>query len=160
MRFRKIFSLNLNLNLFYIVMEHIHKTRLRVRYQETDNMGIVYYSNYFIYFEVARTECFRNLGIAYTELEKRGTYLVVVEAFCNYILPVHYDDIIEIDASVIKSTKSKLQFDYKVFNLGRDSHSNSKAKLSSTGFTRHVFINRNARPIKIPASLEEVLNKN
>lgn len=123
-------------------------------------MGIVYYSNYFIYFEVARTECFRNLGIVYTELERKGVYLVVVEAFCNYILLVHYDDIIEIDTSVIKSSKSKLQFDYKVFNLGQDSNSSSKAKLASTGFTRHVFINKNARPIKLPGILEQILNKN
>lgn len=141
-------------------MVNIHKTRIRVRYQETDNMGIVYYSNYFIYFEVARTECFRNLGIVYTELERRGIYLVVFEAFCNYLLPVRYDDMIEIDTSVVKSSKSKLQFDYKVFNLGQDLSLNLKAKLASTGFTRHVFINKNARPIKIPDHLEEVLNKN
>ncbi|MBM3254599.1 MAG: acyl-CoA thioesterase, partial [Candidatus Omnitrophica bacterium] len=79
---------------------HAHKTRIRVRYQETNNMGIVYYSNYFVYFEVARTECFRDIGIVYTEIEKNGIYLVVVEAFCSYILPVRYDDVIEIETSV------------------------------------------------------------
>jgi len=135
---------------------HAHKTRIRVRYQETNNMGIVYYSNYFVYFEVARTECFRDIGIVYTEIEKNGIYLVVVEAFCSYILPVRYDDVIEIETSVIKSGKSKLQFNYKVFNFGQNPCLNLKPKLASTGFTKHIFINKNARPIKLPGMLEKI----
>jgi acyl-CoA thioester hydrolase len=118
-------------------------------------MGIVYYSNYFVYFEVARTEHFRDLGIEYKELEKKGIYLVVLEALCNYILPARYDDLLEIKTSFRKNDKSKLQFDYMVLNLSLSTL--SKEKSSATGYTTHVFVNKNARPIKIPGPIEKFL---
>lgn len=118
-------------------------------------MGIVYYSNYFVYFEVARTEHFRDLGIEYRELEKKGFYLVVLEALCNYTLPARYDDLLEIRTSFKKNGKSKLQFDYTVFNLSLNNL--SKGKSSAEGYTTHVFVNKNARPIKIPRPIEKFL---
>lgn len=118
-------------------------------------MGIVYYSNYFVYFEVARTEHFRDLGIEYKELEKKGFYLVVLEALCNYASPARYDDLLEIRTSFRKNGKSKLRFEYTVFNISLNNLSSEKS--SAEGYTTHVFVNKNARPIKIPGPIEKFI---
>ena len=115
-------------------------------------MGVVYYSNYFVYFEVARTECFRELGLIYTEMEQKGMFLVVCEAFCKYISPVRYDDVIEITASFKKISDLKLRFDYRVHNITPGKGS----KLLSTGYTTHVFVGKNSRPIKIPSCVNRL----
>lgn len=125
-------------------------TTLRVRYEETDQMKVVYYSKYLVWFEVARTEYLRNLGISYKELEKRGLFLVVAEANCLYKSPARYDDLLEIETEVYGIKNTSLSFKYQV---KRDS------ELIAEGSTAHVFVNENGKPTRIPEELKRLLLK-
>ncbi|OLN31477.1 acyl-CoA thioesterase [Desulfosporosinus metallidurans] len=112
------------------------KTSLRVRYAETDQMGIVYHSNYLIWFEVGRSELFRELNLPYTLFEEQGLGLAVVEANCRYRKPTHYDDELVI-VTEIKSISSKtVIFSYHVYR---------QETLLAEGKTVHVFINKEGR---------------
>ncbi len=122
-----------------------HKTIIRVRYQETDNMGLVYYANYLVWFEVARTEYLRAAGISYRELENKGLYLVVAKAVCEYKSPARYDDQIAVETWVPSMRNSSLSFEYNVTLGGR---------LLAAGITDHVFVNKNGRPARIPGWLK------
>jgi acyl-CoA thioester hydrolase len=126
----------------------ICNTSIRVRYQETDNMGVVYYSNYFVWFEVARTEHLKIRGISYRELEKKGMYMMVASASCQYKHPARYDDEIRIESSIPEIKNSSLKFAYKV-HLGD--------KVIATGETLHVMTNKEGRPIRIPQELKDSL---
>lgn len=112
------------------------KTRLRVRYAETDQMGIVYHSNYLIWFEVGRSELFRELNLPYTMFEKQGLGLAVVEANCRYRKPTHYDDELIIVTEIADMTSRKITFSYEVFR---------EKTLLAEGKTVHVFINKEGR---------------
>lgn len=112
------------------------ETRLRVRYAETDQMGIVYHSNYLIWFEVGRSELFRELDLPYTMFEEQGLGLAVVEASCRYRKPTHYDDELIIVTEVEQMTSKKIIFSYKVFR---------EKTLLAEGKTLHVFINKEGR---------------
>ncbi|WP_417848712.1 acyl-CoA thioesterase [Thalassoglobus sp.] len=87
---------------------------IRVRYCETDAMGVLHHMNYLAYFEVARTELFRERGGNYRELEERGFFLVIVKAECNYKRPSHYDDLLRIRVRVSKLTGAKLEHEYEI----------------------------------------------
>jgi acyl-CoA thioester hydrolase len=108
------------------------QTPIRVRYAETDQMGIVYHSNYLIWFEVGRTELFRELGLPYTAFEEQGLALAVVEASCRYRRPARYDDNLIIETRVEKFSSRKVIFTYQVF---RDK------TLLTEGETVHIFLN-------------------
>ena len=126
-----------------------YKTSIRVRYEETDRMGVAYYGNYFTWFEVARTELFRSLGLSYRELEeKSGVNLMVVSASCSYKSPVTYDDLLTIETAISKTKNSSISFSYK---MHRDS------AIIAIGETAHVFTNKNGRPIKIPQEVKGAL---
>ena len=125
----------------------IHEAQMRVRYQETDNMGVVYYANYFVWFEVARTEYLRSIGISYRHLEEKGMYLMVVSATCQYKHPARYDDIIRIQSWISEMRNSSLKFEYKVF---------IKDKIISTGDSVHVFTDRSGKPIRIPKEIRDL----
>ncbi|MBI4397953.1 MAG: acyl-CoA thioesterase, partial [Candidatus Omnitrophica bacterium] len=120
---------------------------IRVRYAETDQMGVTYYGSYFVWFEVARTEYFRNKGIVYTEMEKNGIFLAVVECRCRYVAPSRYDDELVVCTSVAKLGDTSIHFAYGV------SEKKSNGKIAE-GSSVHVFVNRNIQPIRMP---EEVL---
>ena len=130
-------------------MAKTHKTELRVRYQETDNMGVVYYANYFIWFEVARTEYLRSFGLNYRELEDKGLFLMVVEATCRYKSPVKYDDIVMIETHIPEVKNSSLKFAHKLYVGDR---------LIATGESVHVFTNKSARPMRIPDEVRDVIS--
>lgn len=126
-----------------------HRTAIRVRYKETDRMGVVYYANYFVWFEIARTEYFRKRNLSYRELEeKKGLHLMVVDAYCDYKAPAAYDDLVFAETSIENIKNTSLQFVYKIF---RDS------VLLATGRTTHVFTNKSGKPIKIPEEIKEAL---
>lgn len=112
------------------------KTRLRVRYAETDQMGIVYHSNYLIWFEVGRAELFRELNLPYTKFEEQGLGLAVVEASCKYRKPTHYDDELVIVTEIEDITSKKIIFSYKIYR---------EETLLAEGETIHVFINKEGR---------------
>ena len=93
------------------------ETKIRVRYAETDQMGVVYHSNYFPYFEVARVESFRQLGVSYAEIEKMGVIMPVVDVHARYLRPALYDDLLTIKTSLKElPLHHKVEFHHEVFN--------------------------------------------
>ena len=112
------------------------KTRLRVRYAETDQMGVVYHSNYLVWFEVGRSELFRGLNLPYTEFEKQGLGLAVVEANCRYRKPAHYDDELIIVTEMENMNSRSITFSYHLYR---------EEILLAEGKTVHVFINKEGR---------------
>lgn len=123
-----------------------HKTTIRVRYADTDMMQFVYNGKYLEYFEVGRTELLRHYGLAYSELEKLGYQLPLLEANLKYIKPAVYDDELEIEAIVEKIHTPKLFIKYNVCRK-------SDNELLVEGFTEHIFIKtetkKAVRPPKI-----------
>ncbi len=126
------------------------ESQIRVRYQETDNMGVVYYANYLVWFEVARTEYLRSRGMAYKDLEaEKGIYLMVASVSCQYKAPARYDDVVRIQTWVSELKNSSMKFEYKLF-IGE--------KLIATGDSVHVFANRAGRPTRIPDELRRLFH--
>ena len=125
----------------------VHETTIRVRYQETDSMGVVYYANYLVWFEVARTEYMRASGICYRAMEEKGMYMMVAEVRCRYKAPARYDDIVRIQAWIPKIKNSSMQFEYKLC-IGD--------KLIATGESIHVFTGRSGRPVRIPEEIRRL----
>lgn len=114
------------------------ETKLRVRYAETDQMGIVYHSNYLIWFEVGRTELFRDIDLPYTVFEDQGLGLAVIEATCRYRRPARYDDDLLIITQVDEFSSRRVVFSYQV---RKDDH------LLTEGKTVHMFINKEGRVV-------------
>jgi acyl-CoA thioester hydrolase len=92
--------------------------QIRVRYAETDRMGLLHHANYLIYFEQARTELLRAHHGAYKELEDQGYYLVIVKAEIKYKSPAHYDDVLTIRTTVVRTTPIRIEHRYEVFREG------------------------------------------
>ena len=92
------------------------KTQVRVRYAETDQMGYVYYGNYLTYYEVARVECLRQIGVVYKDLEGMGIMMPVRESHSTYIAPAKYDELLTIVTQVPEMPTAKMKFRYKVLN--------------------------------------------
>lgn len=113
---------------------------LRVRYQETDQMGVVYHANYLNWFEVGRTELIRELGMPYQTLEARGLLLPVIEADLKFRSPARYDDLVMIDTKVIDATNLRIRFAYEI-TRGEE--------LLVSGGTHHVWLNRDWKPVRI-----------
>ena len=120
------------------------ETRLRVRYAETDQMGIVYHANYLVWMEVGRVEYCRSAGIVYRDLERdEGILLAVVEARCRYVSPARYDEEVTVGTWIEDANPRMLRFGYEMVE------SASQRKLA-TGETRHIFCNRERKPMKLP----------
>lgn len=117
-----------------------NKVNIRVRYQETDQMGVVYHSNYLIWFEVGRAEMIRDLGLTYAEMEKMGVMMPVTFANVQYKAPAHYDDKITIITEVMKLSPVRIEFAYQVL---RDDD------LLAEGGTGHAFVNLEGKPIRL-----------
>ncbi len=118
---------------------------VRVRYSETDQMGVVYYANYMVWFEMVRTEFFRNNGMSYRDLEKKDKiFLPVVEVSCKYKIPLKYDDKITVAAKLVEMGVSRIVFEYEI---------RRGDKLTTTGVTKHVFINEKGLPVRVPAKV-------
>jgi len=92
--------------------------QIRVRYAETDRMGLLHHANYLVYFEQARTELLRTRGVAYKDLEDQGYFLVIVKAEVKYKSPAHYDDVLTIRTTVTRTTPIRLEHRYEVFRGG------------------------------------------
>jgi acyl-CoA thioester hydrolase len=121
-----------------------HETRLRVRYAETDQMGVVYYANYMIWMEVGRAEYCRAAGIRYRDMEKGdGILLAVVEAHCRYLRPARYDDEIAVRTWISNASRRAVEFEYEI----RDAHS---TRTLAAGSTKHVFLGADLKPAKLP----------
>ncbi len=127
-----------------------NEIELRVSYAETDQMGMVYYANYLVYFERGRTEWLRASGLAYRDLEEKGIFFPVIEASLKYTAPARYDDVIKVVTSVSDVGQASIEFSYEIF---------LKNKLITTGKTRHPLVNRDFRPRRFPEELKEMLVK-
>lgn len=125
---------------------------LTVRYAETDRMGIVHHSNYPVWFEVGRTEYIKQNGISYSEVEKQGILLPLLELKCKFINSSTYEDKIIVRTSIKSYTKTRLNFYYEVFK-----ESNMDTPIT-TGETIHVWTNTNLRPINLQKYNEELYN--
>ncbi|MGB3241991.1 MAG: thioesterase family protein [Candidatus Omnitrophota bacterium] len=126
-----------------------HTIELRVRYEETDQMGVAYYANYLVWFEIARTEFFRAKGIVYRQIEEKDKiFLPVVEAYCRYRSPLRYDDLATITTKIAETGNSRISFDYEV---------KKGENVVATGKTKHAFINEKGKPIPVPAKVKNAL---
>ncbi|HHV52619.1 MAG TPA: acyl-CoA thioesterase [Synergistaceae bacterium] len=124
-------------------MAPVVESRLRVRYGETDNMGVVYYANYLTYFEVGRTDYCRAMGIPYSEWEAAGVYMPVVEVRCRYKHSARYDDELLVRTSVSALTPYSMSFSYSIFKIPEE-------RLLVHGYTRHGFCDSRGRLIREP----------
>ncbi len=122
----------------------------RVRYSETDQMGVAHNKNYFEWFEIGRTEYCRKKNIPYKTIEDRGIFLVVVEAVCQYKRPLSYDERIVIKVSLIEALPKKIVFQYKI-------HSLDKNRLAAHGRTVHIPTNAKTEVIRLPDDLLQKL---
>ncbi|NQT37168.1 MAG: acyl-CoA thioesterase [Planctomycetes bacterium] len=95
-----------------------HTTRIRVRYQETDSMGILHHAHYLTYFEIGRTEMLRASGGNYRRMEEEGFYIVVVKAECRYKRPAYYDDLLNLHTCVARITSAKIEHEYHLMRDG------------------------------------------
>ena len=134
-------------------MAFVNKTEIRVIYADTDQMGVVYHSNYLRYFEIGRTELLRELGISYKDMEACGLFLPVKEVFIDYKISIKYDDIIVINTCIDKLKNVSLKLKYEIRNK-EDSD-----LLYTTGYTLHPFINKNGEIIRPEDYLYDIMAK-
>lgn len=128
------------------------EVKIRVRYGETDQMGYVYYGNYASYYEVARVESFRELGLSYKKLEESGVMMPVLELKTKYLQPAKYDDLLTIKVAIPEMPRLKIKYEYQVFN--------EAGTLLNTGETTLVFINMSTgKPVRIPERMAVLLDK-
>ena len=126
-------------------------SRLRVRYAETDKMGVVYYANYFVWFEVGRTDLLRASGWNYRDMEIEGFGLPVIEAHCTYRESAKYDDDIDVRTTGEMLSPVRVKFSYEVLRA-------ADAVTLATGSTVHATIGRNGRPCRLPERIRTVLS--
>ena len=122
----------------------VHETRLRVRYAETDQMGIVYYANYIVWMEVGRVELCKALGFSYQTMEAEdGVLLAVAEAHCRYVFPARFDQEVIVKTWIAEAHTRMVQFGYAM-RLADD------GRVLATGETKHVFCGRDLKPLRLP----------
>ena len=128
------------------------ETKIRVRYAETDQMGYCYYGNYAQYFEVARVEALRSLGVTYKSMEENGIWLPVVDFSIKYLQPAYYDEELTILTNVVKEPTIRIFFTYETYN--------EKKEKINFGETSLVFLdNKLKKPVNCPNNLREKLKK-
>ena len=138
----------------YYRLKMIHTTHsIRVRYGETDPMKYVYYGNYAEYFEVARVELFRTLGISYDEIEKRGIFLPVSEYKIKYLKPGLYDQLLEIHTYIKKIPGVKIEFDYEIYN-------EDKVKITEASTTLFFLDAETNKIVRCPDFLLNLIKEN
>jgi len=126
-------------------------TELRVRYAETDQMGVVYHSHYLVWCEIARTDLIRTFGASYRDLEARGMRLAVAEASVRYIAPARYDDRIRIETQLSGVTSRTMVFDYVILNA-------DSAERLATARTTLISLNESNRVVTLPADVRRALS--
>lgn len=129
---------------------HTHVVEFRVRYSETDQMGVVYHAEYLVWCEVGRTEFIRALGLPYAEMERRGAYLAVADASLRFHAPARYDDLVRVETTLTALKSRAITFDYLI------RHAESGTRLVSAR-TMLVSLDANGRPVPIPADVRDLL---
>ena len=127
----------------------VNETRIRVRYAETDQMGVVYHANHFIWFEVGRVELLRQFGFSYKNMEREDDcFIAVVDARCRYRAPVHYDDEVVVRTYLKHVREKMIHFGYELRRVG-------SGELLAEGETTHIVANSKMKPRALP---EKYLN--
>jgi acyl-CoA thioester hydrolase len=126
----------------------IRRTTVRVRYAETDRMGVVYYANYFVWFEIGRTDWLRETGHTYRTMEDEGVQLPVIEAHCEYRRAAKYDDELEIRTRAALLTPVRIRFDYEIVRGD---------ETLVTGHTIHAALDPRGRPCRLPDGVRDLL---
>jgi acyl-CoA thioester hydrolase len=119
---------------------------VRVRYADADPMQVVYHSRYLEWFESARTEMLRQMGFPYRQMVSDGYHLPVIEAYCRYRLPVHYDELVEVRTAMEEISRLKIRLGYRVFVQGHP-------ELRAEGWTLHCFTDPKGKPVRAPQRL-------
>lgn len=130
----------------------ISETKIVVRYAETDRMGIVHHSVYPIWYEAARTEAIKKIGMSYSNLEKNGIMTPLVELNCRYISPAEYEDVLRIEVEISKLTPARVVFNYKVYKVGAE-------KPINTGSTTHAWVGKDLKPINLKKQYPDIFEK-
>jgi acyl-CoA thioester hydrolase len=129
-------------------MAQATETRLRVRYAETDQMGVVYYSNYLVWMEVGRVELCRVCGFEYRDMEREdGILLAVAEANCRYLSPARFDDEVIVRAWIETANRRMATFGYEMSLAAADG---TPGRRLATGYTKHLFLTRELQPVSLP----------
>ena len=131
-------------------MSAASSSRLRVRYAETDQMGVAYHGGYFAWFEVGRTDLLRGRGFTYRELEAQNLRLPVIEARARFLKPALYDDVLEIRTTITSVSGARVAFAYEVAREGSEG-------VLATGATSHAAVDSRGRPRRLPEDLRRVL---
>jgi acyl-CoA thioester hydrolase len=130
----------------------VSESRLRVRYAETDQMGVVYHSNYFIWFEVGRVELMRQLGVSYREMEQDGCLIAVVDAHCRYKSPARYDDELIVRTHLKNVRESLVHFSYELLRVG-------EVAVLAEGDTTHIVIDKEMNVVSLPEKYISVFRR-
>ncbi len=125
-------------------------TTVRVRYAETDQMGVAWHGQYFAWFEVGRTDLLRERGCTYRELEAAGLRLPVIDAAAKYLRPARYDDLLEVRTRLSRLGGARVEFEYEVRRPGEEPP-------LATGSTAHAAVDPEGRPRRLPAELRRRL---
>jgi acyl-CoA thioester hydrolase len=126
----------------------VFKLSIRIPYAHTDQMGFIYYANYLVYFEMARSEFLREVGLPYTDMEKRGIMLPVVVAHCEYKKPAHFDDLIEVRSCCTEFRGTRLHIEYEIWRSD---------DLIATGFTEHVCVGKDGKVLRPVPELRKLV---
>ncbi|WP_326512895.1 thioesterase family protein [Clostridium intestinale] len=121
---------------------YINKTSFKVRYVETDKMGIVHHSNYYPWFEIGRGEFIKETDISYKDMEEQGILMPLAESYCKYIIPAKYEDLVTIETWIETLSPVKIIFNYKVIR-------EEDGVLLAKGRTTHAFVNSDFKIINI-----------
>lgn len=121
---------------------------LRVTYRDTDRMGVVYYANYLVWFEIGRTELLRQAGHTYSELEEKGLVLPVIHCRCDYKKPARYDDLVRVRTRISRLSRAGISFHYQVFR-------EETGELLAEGETRHPLVDKRGRIVRTGHILKE-----
>ncbi|MFU8779474.1 MAG: acyl-CoA thioesterase [Kiritimatiellia bacterium] len=128
-------------------MAKVYRCDVRVPYADVDQMGVVYYANYLVYFEMARNALLREAGMPYTQMEQDGVMLPVVEAHCEYHLPAKYDDLITVCSACLPFDGVRLRIQYEVYR--------EDTRLM-TGYTHHVCMSPQGKVLRPTAALQQL----
>ncbi|HEX3942205.1 MAG TPA: thioesterase family protein [Acidobacteriaceae bacterium] len=132
----------------------VSSTRVRVRYAETDQMGVAYHANYFVWFEVGRVELLRQIGFAYKEMESDDDcHIAVVEATCRYRSPARYDDELLVETRVTAVRHSVIRFAYRILCV----NAGAAPRLLAEGETSHVVVDRGMTRSTLPEKYADAL---
>jgi acyl-CoA thioester hydrolase len=130
-----------------------HTTDIRVRYAETDGMRVVYHGNYLVYFDQARTEMLRAIGLPYAKIEQMGIFVIVIEAHAKYLRSALYDDLLHVTTMVREMPTNRIKIEYEI-------RRNNEEALIVEGYTLHTFLNAQTnKPARPPKEFTDVMQK-